>query len=246
MGMENGGQMENHDHEIVTAQITAQQNPVLPPESLPRDRSSAFKVFAAHPSPQLIALALGAAIIVRAVIAPFSWVDAVVVLVVWAYFPVNEWVIHVFMLHYTPRTLFGHTLDFHLPKTHRWHHAEPWKLEWVFIPRHIHLLVFPAVAAVVMLAGVWRGPMLSGVTIYLLLGLHYEWVHYLAHIHWCPDNAYYRRRVQEHRWHHFRNENYWWGVSMGLGDRLFKTAPSVGDVGRTGTTGTLRGNGRTL
>ena len=44
---------------------------------------------------------------------------------------------------------------------------------------------------------------------------------------------------REHRYHHFRNENFWWGVSMGLGDRLLGTAPAVEDVGRSGTTATL-------
>ncbi|HUJ02485.1 MAG TPA: hypothetical protein VLW75_02530, partial [Rhizomicrobium sp.] len=59
------------------------------------------------------------------------------------------------------------------------------------------------------------------------------------HIPWCPGLAYYRARVREHRWHHFRNENFWWGVSMGLGDRIFRTAPSVKDAGASGTTATL-------
>ena len=30
-----------------------------------------------------------------------------------AYFPFNEWLIHVFMLHYRPRKVFGRTLDFY-------------------------------------------------------------------------------------------------------------------------------------
>jgi hypothetical protein len=51
--------------------------------------------------------------------------------------------------------------------------------------------------------------------------------------------AYYQRRVREHRYHHFRNENYWWGVSMGLGDRLLGTAPQVTETPRSGTTSTL-------
>jgi hypothetical protein len=68
-------------------------------------------------------------------------------------------------------------------------------------------------------------------------------VHFLAHIPWCPSGpllgAYYQRRVREHRYHHFRNENFWWGVSMGLGDRVLGTAPKVEEVGRSGTTSTL-------
>jgi len=228
---------------IIAASETAKMNPSQPPARLPRDGKTAFNVFISQRSPQLIALAVLIAAGVRIWIGGFTWIDAVVALAAVAYFPVNEWLIHVFMLHYRPRKLFGRTIDFYLSKTHRWHHAEPWNIEWIFIPRHIHLLVFPLVVLVVLLAGSWRGPVLSYFTVYLLLGLHYEWVHYLAHISWCPDNSYYKRRVREHRWHHFRNENYWWGVSMGMGDRLFRTAPAIEDTGRSGTTATI-GMGR--
>jgi len=147
------------------------------------------------------------------------------------------------MLHFKPRKLLGRTLDFYLPKTHRRHHADPWNLKWVFIPRHIHFWTVPQVALILWLLWPWKELALTGLTTYLLLGLHYEWVHFLAHIPWCPSRgvvgAYYRRRVREHRYHHFRNENYWWGVSMGLGDRLLRTAPKVEDTGRSGTTNTL-------
>jgi len=47
--------------------------------------------------------------------------------------------------------------------------------------------------------------------------------------------------AREHRYHpiHSRNENFWWGVSMGSGDRLFGTAPPAENTGRSGTTSTL-------
>ncbi len=229
----------DNDGVMIAAAETARRNPMRPPDTLPRDGAAAWKAFVAHPSPQLIATAIAACAALRLWIGGFTWIDAAAALAVWAYFPVNEWLIHVFMLHYRPRRLFGRTIDFYLPVTHRRHHADPWNPQWVFIPRHVHALVFPLVAAIALLAGPWRGPVLSGLTAYLVLGLHYEWVHYLAHIPWCPDLAYYKRRVREHRWHHFRNENYWWGVSMGLGDRLFRTAPNADDIGRSGTTGDL-------
>jgi hypothetical protein len=227
------------DGAMIAAAETARTNPAQPPERLPSDAKAAFRLFAGHSSPQLIALAVLLAVGARVWIGHFTWIDAAVAGAAWLLFPVNEWAIHVFMLHYRPRRIFGRTVDFHLPQTHRWHHAEPWNVEWIFIPRHVHRLVFPSIALIVLLAGSWRGPVLSYVAVYLLLGLHYEWVHYLAHIPWCPDSAYYRRRVREHRWHHFRNENYWWGVSMGAGDRLFRTAPAVQETGRSGTTKTL-------
>lgn len=224
---------------MIAASETAKNNPAQPPERLPRDGKTAFKLFISHASPQLIAAAVLVAVGVRIWIGGFTWIDAAAGFAAWLLFPINEWLIHVFMLHYEPRRIFGRTIDFHLPKTHRWHHAEPWKLEWVFIPRHVHRLVFPLMALIMVLAGEWRGPVLSYLCVYLMLGLHYEWVHYLGHIPWCPNNSYYKRRVREHRWHHFRNENYWWGVSMGMGDRIFRTAPAVEETGRTGTATTL-------
>jgi len=228
-----------NDRVMVAASETAKHNPMRPPEHLPRNGRDALRIFAAHPSAQIIAafvLLLGGW---RIALGDWSWIDAAIGLAILAYFPINEWIIHVAMLHWRPRKVFGRTLDFYLPKTHRRHHADPWNLHWVFIPRHVHLLVAPTVAILLALLWPWKEWVLTGLLAYLLLGLHYEWVHYLAHIPWCPDLAYYQRRVREHRWHHFRNENYWWGVSMGLGDRLFGTAPAVEDVQRSGTTATV-------
>lgn len=228
------------DRRMPGAEETARRNPMRPPETLPRDRASAIRTFCSHTSPRLIAgfvLVFG---LWRLALGGWSWVDAAIALAILAYFPINEWLIHVFMLHWKPRTLFGRTIDFYLPKTHRRHHADPWNLYWVFVPRHVHLWVAPAIGVLLALLWPWKAWVLTAVTTYLLLGLHYEWVHFLAHIPWCPQNRvlgpYYQRRVREHRYHHFRNENYWWGVSMGLGDRLFGTAPKVDETARSGST----------
>jgi hypothetical protein len=227
------------DRQMIAAADTAKRNPMRPPDALPRDAATALRVFVTHPSPLLIALFVAVFAAWRIGLGHFTWKDAAVALALIAYFPFNEWLIHVFMLHYKPRQILGRTVDFYLPVTHRRHHADPWNLKWVFIPRHVHLFVIPEAALILWLLWPWKELALTGLATYLLLGLHYEWVHYLAHIPWCPDSSYYQRRVREHRYHHFRNENFWWGVSMGLGDRVLGTAPPVEDVGRSGTTSTL-------
>lgn len=231
------------DRVMVAAAETARRNPMRPPDTLPRDARTALRVFAAHASPQLIALFVAILGAWRLALGGFGWGDALVALAVLAYFPLNEWLIHVFMLHYRPRKLLGRTVDFYLPITHRRHHADPWNLKWVFIPRHVHLWTLPAIALILWAAWPVKELALTGLTVYLMLGLHYEWVHFLSHVPWCPSGPvigpYYQRRVREHRYHHFRNENFWWGVSMGLGDRLLRTAPPVEEVGRSGTTSTL-------
>jgi hypothetical protein len=227
------------DREMIAASETAKRNPMRPPDTLPKDARSAVVLFWTHPSAQLITLFVAVVGAWRLWLGDFSWKDLLVAGAVVAYFPVNEWIIHVVMLHYKPRKLFGRTIDFYLPRTHRRHHADPWNPKWVFIPRHIHYLTPVTVTLVLWALWPWKALALTGLTTYLLLGLHYEWVHMLAHIPWCPNIAYYQRRVREHRYHHFRNENFWWGVSFGLGDRLLGTAPAVEDVKRTGTTSTL-------
>lgn len=227
------------DMEMIAASETAKRNPMRPPDTLPRDGRAALKAFLAHPSPKLIAffvLFFGAW---RAWLGHFTWVDAAIAAAWIAWMPFNEWLIHTTMLHYKPRKVFGRTIDFYLPKTHRRHHADPWNLDWVFIPRHIHAMTLPIGLTIVAVLWPWKEWALTGLFTYLVLGLHYEWVHFLAHIPWCPQNGYYQRRVREHRYHHFRNENYWWGVSMGLGDRVLGTAPAVENIGRSGTTSTL-------
>ncbi len=231
------------DGVMIAASETTQRNPMRPPDHLPRNARAALTVFWSHPSTLLIAafvLALGGW---RIALGGFGWIDALIAAALVAYFPVNEWLIHVVMLHWKPRKLLGRTIDFYLPKTHRRQHSDPWNLKWVFIPRHVHRLVIPTIALLLWALWPWREWVLTAVTVYLLLGLHYEWVHFLAHIPWCPKNrvlgAYYQRRVREHRYHHFRNENYWWGVSMGLGDRLFGTAPAVEAIARSNTTRTV-------
>lgn len=229
----------SHDKTMIAATDTAKLNPMRPPDTLPRTGRDAFNIFVRHPSGWLIALMVLICSGIRLYWGPLSWGDAIVTLALVAYFPINEWLIHVFMLHYKPRKLFGFTIDFYLPVTHRRHHADPWNPEWVFIPRHIHYLSPFTIALILWLLWPIKELAMTGVTVYLLLGLHYEWVHFLAHIPWCPDIAYYQRRVREHRYHHFRNENYWWGVSMGMGDRLFGTAPPVETIERSGTTSTV-------
>jgi hypothetical protein len=223
-----------------SAQDTVRHNPMRPPPDSPRTAGRALKVFWRHPSSVLIALMASGLMAMRWRAGPLGWRDLALAAGVLALFPLNEWLIHVFMLHYRPRRVMGVMVDFYLPKTHRRHHADPWNLRWVFIPRHIHVIALCVSALAVWLAGAWlggtwRADVLTVLSAYLLLGLHYEWVHYLAHISWCPPVAYYERRVREHRFHHFRNEHYWWGVSMGLGDRLFGTAPDAQATARSGT-----------
>jgi hypothetical protein len=55
-------------------------------------------------------------------------------------------------------------------------------------------------------------------------------VHFLIHTDYKPRTAAYRRLYTGHRLHHYRNENYWFGVSRRLGDTVLRTDPAKDDV----------------
>ncbi|MGB1580839.1 MAG: sterol desaturase family protein [Nevskiales bacterium] len=202
----------------------------------------ALRVFFTHPSPLiLMALTLGF-FTLRIYQGNWSWADAIAPIAIFAFWPLLEWLIHVHMLHYKPVTLFGRKIDFLLPQTHREHHAEPWKLKRVFIPLHVFPLVAPALILGCYLILPTVELATGALAVYFLLALNYEFCHYLAHVRWSPPSEYYRRRVRLHRYHHFKNENKWWGVSMGLGDILLGTAPKPEEAERSSTTGNLLGS----
>jgi len=79
----------------------------------------------------------------------------------------------------------------------------------------------------------------TGVLAYFALSLHYEWVHFLVHTRVMPRTALYQRLWRNHRWHHFKNEHYWFGVTMLGGDRLLGTAARREVVPTSATSRTL-------
>jgi sterol desaturase/sphingolipid hydroxylase (fatty acid hydroxylase superfamily) len=64
-------------------------------------------------------------------------------------------------------------------------------------------------------------------------------VHFLIHSTYRPKGWYYRYIYRAHRLHHFRNENYWFGVTVHLGDHVLRTFPGKDDVPVSATAFTL-------
>jgi 4-hydroxysphinganine ceramide fatty acyl 2-hydroxylase len=57
----------------------------------------------------------------------------------------------------------------------------------------------------------------------MLAILHYEWVHYVAHIPYVPRTRVGRFIKQYHLRHHFISEKHWFGVSNPALDGMFGT-----------------------
>jgi sterol desaturase/sphingolipid hydroxylase (fatty acid hydroxylase superfamily) len=112
--------------------------------------------------------------------------------------------------------------------SHRRHHEEPRDLRYQFI--HPNIVYGGWVVDLVILA-IFRNPgALTGVLVATILTLNYEWIHFLIHTDYQPKRELYRRLHRAHRLHHFRNEQYWLGVTARTGDRLLGTNPKKEDV----------------
>ena len=154
--------------------------------------TDARREFIRHPTPWvLLAVTLGGAI---------SWAalgegrlsDLLVPAIMIAAFPFYEWVIHVMVLHWRPKKIFGVKVDSLLARKHREHHANPKQIDLIFIPTPTIFWLVPGTV----LISVFAFPTLSSGLTYLafagLLGLNYEWIHFLVHTDYKPKSWVYR------------------------------------------------------
>jgi len=209
----------------------------------PRTIREALPVFLRHGSPMLLSLAIVAAACVRVTLAGWSWWDLLPASAVVLAWPIQEWLIHVFILHFKAMSFGPWTIDFRVPRKHREHHQQPWNYEILFIPLHSYVYSFP------LLMLLWTTVIAdsqlawTAITVHLVLALHYEWIHFLIHTRVQPRLGYYQRLWRNHRLHHFKNEHYWYGVTRLEGDRLLQTAPAAGEVPLSSTCRNLHAAG---
>lgn len=182
---------------------------------------------------------LAVAVAVRVARGGWGYRDLVVGVALVALQPFTEWLIHVYILHFTPRMIGGRHVDLGIGVLHRRHHQAPKDPRWIFIP--MRAVRSYAVLDLVLLLLAWqvRPAIATGVAVATALTLAYEWTHYLIHTDYRPRTRLYRGLWRAHRLHHFRNENYWYGVTGHLGDRVLRTYPAKEDVPLSPTATTL-------
>jgi hypothetical protein len=207
----------------------------------PRTLREALPAFFRHGSPRILIGALAFSLGVRVWLGNWSWWDPLPVAALLAYWPIQEWLIHVYILHFKPFTVRGRTIDFRVPRKHRAHHRAPWQIDLLFIPMHSFIYSIPVVYLLWFAVTPTAALAMTGVVAHFALSLHYEWVHFLVHTRIMPRTALYQRLWRNHRWHHFKNEHYWFGVTMLSGDRLLGTAPAPAEVPTSPTCRALHG-----
>ncbi len=191
----------------------------------------AAREFWRHPTPWLLSLAFVISLAARFVVGDWRRSDAVLPLVVLAVFPFVEWMIHVFVLHWRPRRIAGLMVDPMLARKHREHHADPRITKLIFIPLQSLFGAFGAALVTAFLIIPRLGLGLTFLVVVFGIGVIYEWSHYLVHTDYKPKSWFYRTMYRNHRWHHFKNEHYWFAVTTpGLADRVLGTYPDPSSV----------------
>lgn len=97
-------------------------------------------------------------------------------------------------------------------RLHYDHHVEPNRLDLLFLP--LWFLVPNLAIAAGLLALVFGMEAANSALAGMMLAiLHYEWVHYVAHVPYRPRTRLGRWIKQYHLRHHFVSEKHWFGVS---------------------------------
>ena len=224
----------------MTAAAAAERPTVPPPTTTVRTLDEAWRVFLRHGSPWFLLIASAAYLVALVVHGHWSWGQLAVVAALLAAQPFVEWLIHVYVLHAKPRRIAGRTLDSAQARKHRAHHADPRNLDILFIPMSGHVTGSLVGIGICALLPTWSMRLALLATM-ALQSLAYEWIHFLVHTDYKPKTRAYRRLYVGHRLHHFRNENYWYGVSRRFGDTVLRTNPDKQDVPMSPTCLSLAG-----
>jgi hypothetical protein len=201
--------------------------------------ADSFTQFCGYPSPRILLPLSAVAVSVRAALGGWRKRDLGIASAIIAAEPFTEWIIHVAILHFRPRRLLGRRVDPLLARKHREHHQDPRDPELIFVPMPVLRALLPvAIAAWGLGERNVRTALTGAATSYAMLTV-YEWTHFLIHSSYKPRHRPYRAMWRAHRFHHFRNENYWFGITSHVADKVLHTFPEPGEVPRSATARTL-------
>jgi hypothetical protein len=190
----------------------------------------AFRAWIVVPAAQLALGAFVLALTVRAVLGDFAWWDLVIVAILVGFNPMTEWLIHTFILHARPVKVGRTQYQSLAAREHVRHHQDPKELETIFVPLPVVLAMVTVPWSLMLVPWFATGLVLTGLlTAFAILSV-YEWTHFLIHTAYRPKSRYYRYIRRAHILHHYKNENYWLGVTTHAADHLLGTFPDKGEV----------------
>jgi hypothetical protein len=201
--------------------------------------AGAARVFAGYGSPRIIFVFALATVGVRIPLGHWSLADLAVFGGILAAEPFVEWVLHVFLLHFKPRRLFGRKLDPLFARRHRMHHRDPRNIPLVFVPLPVLAGLLGILFAIAWFAFATRQQTFTAFATFTWFLLGYEWTHFLIHSPYVPRTALFRAIWRAHILHHYKNEKYWFGVTNPIADHVLRTFPAKDSVETSPTARTL-------
>ncbi|WHY79069.1 sterol desaturase family protein [Neobacillus sp. WH10] len=150
---------------------------------------------------------------------------------------ISEYMTHRFLFHMKPpKNAFFLKL---LKRIHYDHHSDPNNLHLLFLPLWYSLpniIVVGGIVYFITASLIITNAFITGVILFLL---YYEWVHYRAHRPFQPLSPWGRWMKKIHLWHHFKNENFWYGVTNPSMDIIMGTFKDQKEVKLSKTTKNL-------
>ncbi|MFD1929440.1 sterol desaturase family protein [Sporosarcina siberiensis] len=148
-------------------------------------------------------------------------------------YAMSEYLFHRFLFHMkTPTNPF---LLKTIKRLHFDHHLDPNNLKLLFLPLWFSLpngLIAAGVFYLITGSTQLTIAFLSGLIAYFM---YYEWKHYIAHKPIQPRTEMGKKMKKAHLWHHFKNENYWFGVTHTSIDKTFGTYKDQNSVEKSET-----------
>lgn len=158
----------------------------------------------------------------------FSWITVFTFIFGLIFFMLSEYVTHRFIFHIkAPKNKL--LLKF-MKRIHYDHHTFPDDLKLLFLPIWYSIPNLGTLCIIYFLITrdlVQTIAFGSGLVLMLLV---YEWKHYVAHRPIKPLTKMGRHIKKLHILHHFKNENYWYGVSTPIFDGIFGTLKDEKEV----------------
>ncbi len=193
---------------------------------VPSTLRQAARSFFSFGSPRLLGAQLLCAVVARPFFGKPTALEALVVAGVAAYWPIQEWVLHRYVLHAPPIRFGSFTYESGAARAHKVHHDAPLDPKTTLLPTWtiatlipIHLLLWRTISPT-------KGFACTGVIVLGAAALSYEWIHFLTHTAYRPRSAWFARVKKRHLAHHFRDPNRWFAFAvpsvdewLGTGDR---------------------------
>lgn len=201
--------------------------------------AEAAREFFRHPSPKALVPAAATAVAARVALGRWTRRDATAAAGIVAAEPFVEWIVHVGVLHWRPKSVGGRRIDPLLSRKHRAHHRDPRDAELVFVPKPVVPKVVAGIVGLNVLVLRDRRLAMTGIATSLTALAAYEWTHFLIHSSYRPRHGIYRAAWRSHRLHHYRNERYWFGVVTPVSDQVLGTYPAKDEVPPSATAKTL-------